>query len=329
MENRVPDHLAGKILTVEQYCKNLDHLARNGLKGISFTGGEPTLNQNLPALIRHAKVIFDRVELTSNGFRLQEMLPAIAPHLDLLKVSLDTLDPTLGKEITNGTIKEVERAVSSIRAACKLGLKVGINVVVMRSNLAEIERILELCREINMGSNTGRTYVSLLDFYFSQERRFKWEQEFVPIAQLAERFEKRFGPRMCQRRFGCTFYWFDADGVEVRFKDSLGPTHRAEKCRLCRLYCQEGIYGLKHSVEGWITTCPTGDLGHGVYLHPALTDLEADLILVPILRDITEARPETSSFNTMIERHVLAPNLGPIEESVFLQETIKEEFCNR
>lgn len=314
MENRVPAHLSGRLLTVTEYCRNLDHLARNGLKGIAFTGGEPTLNPNLPELIRFAANIFERVELTSNGRHLYEMLPRIVPHLNLLKVSLDTTDPAFAQEITNGTIREVDRAVTAIRGACALGLKVAINAVLMRSNLAEIGQIIELCRDINRHGYAGKAYVSLLDFFYSNEKRAIWESEFVPASELATGFEQRFGPKLVQNRFGCTFYWFTADGVDVRFKDSLGATHRAEKCRRCTLYCQEGIYGVKHSVEGWVTTCPTGDPRYGAHLAPGLNDAEADATLAPLLRDIAEARPDTSSFKTMIERHNLNPHCLPVAE---------------
>src|SRR5665213_43697 len=62
MENRVPDMLRGNNLTVEEYGRNLTHLARNGIRGISFTGGEPTLNPDLPEIITIARKIFERVE---------------------------------------------------------------------------------------------------------------------------------------------------------------------------------------------------------------------------------------------------------------------------
>lgn len=79
MENRAPVHLKGRDLGVEEYLANLAHLARQGLRGVSITGGEPTLNPDLPVLVSRAADIFDRVELTTNGLFLIEMLPALAP----------------------------------------------------------------------------------------------------------------------------------------------------------------------------------------------------------------------------------------------------------
>lgn len=309
MENHVPASLRGKALSVEEYCTNLAHLARNGFRAIAFTGGEPTLNPNLPELVRRAADMFDRVELTTNGRFLLDMLPLLAPYLDLLKVSLDAADPKLVRAITRGTIADFDRAVASIRAGCAAGLRVGVNVVLMRSNINQIDHIIDLIRSINAEGYPGKAYVSLLDFYYSDERRMTWEQEFVPINKLANQFMIRYGPCTEQERFGCRFFWFDADGVEVRFKDSQQATHRAPKCQRCVYYCQEGIYGLKHSAEGWVTTCPTGDPKYGVHLAPGLTDEEVDRLLSPLLQDIRLARPSYDSFPTLLKIHKLDPQM--------------------
>ena len=116
MENRVPENLKGRRLNVDDYISNLKHLARHGLRGVAFTGGEPTLNPDLPIIVKAASSIFERVELTTNGRFLVEMLPQLAPHLDLLKVSLDAVELQKVKSITEGTSFEFQRAISSIRA---------------------------------------------------------------------------------------------------------------------------------------------------------------------------------------------------------------------
>lgn len=310
MENRVPDALRGCHLTADDYISNLRHLARRGLRGVAFTGGEPTLNPELPLIIAEASNIFERVELTTNGRFLVEMLPALAPHLDLLKVSLDAEELQKVKTTTNKTSLESQRAITSIRAGCEVGLHVGINVVVMRSTVDMIDRVIDFCSEINSQGFPGEAYVSLLDFYYSEERRTTWEQEFLPLSELAPTFSNKFGPCTTQERFGCQFFWFETNNVRIRFKDSIGATHRAQKCHDCRRYCQEGIYGLKHSIEGWVTTCPTGDPDYGVHLPPRLADHDVDLRLEPLLQDLRGARPDCHSFITMLKTHALRPRAG-------------------
>jgi molybdenum cofactor biosynthesis enzyme MoaA len=313
MENRVPETLRGCRLNADDYISNLKHLARQGLRGVAFTGGEPTLNPDLPIIVKAASNIFERVELTTNGRFFVEMLPAIAPHLDILKVSLDAVELQKVKTITNGTSFESQRAITSIRAGCEAGLRVGINVVVMRSTVDQIDRIIDFCRMINLQGFSGEAYVSLLDFYYSEERRTTWEQEFLPLSELASAFSDKFGPCTSQERFGCQFFWFETNGVQIRFKDSIGATHRASKCRDCRRYCQEGIYGLKHSIEGWVTTCPTGDPKYGVHLQPMLSDKDVDLHLDSLLQDVRQARPDPQSFLTMLNVHALRPRAGVVK----------------
>jgi len=310
MENRVPSNLRGHSLSVDEYCINLEHLARNGLRGISFSGGEPTLNSDLPIIVARAAELFDRVELTTNGRFLTKMIPSLTPYLDILKVSLDAIDSQLAHAINNGSMEDVQRAVAAIRSGCSAGIRVGVNVVVMRSTVNQIENIIDLCKKVNSEGLPGKVYVSLLDFYYSEERRLIWEQEFFPIVELEARFISRYGPSVVQERFGCRFFWFDADGVQVRFKDSYTVTHRAPKCRDCQRYCQEGIYGLMHSIEGWVTTCPNDDPAYGVHLSPGLSAEEVDLRLGPLLKDIQQAKPDHNSFVTMLTTHGLDPALA-------------------
>ena len=92
----------------------------------------------------------------------------------------------------------------------------------MRSTADQIDGIIDLVRALNAEGYPGTAYVSLLDFYYSDERRAVWQQEFFPIEELAASFAACYGPSEAQERFGCRFFWFDADGVQVRFKDSYG-----------------------------------------------------------------------------------------------------------
>jgi molybdenum cofactor biosynthesis enzyme MoaA len=310
MENYVPAEFRGKKLSLSSYVRNLGHLARNGIRNISFTGGEPTLNPALPVLVAEAARLFDRVEVTTNGFRLAEYLAELAPNLSLLKVSLDAVEPRAVAMLTQGSVDEAKRAVDSIRAGCMIGLRVGVNCVLLRSNRDQIGPLLEVCRSINSEGFPGRCYVSVLDFYYTPERRETWLSEFVPVHQVMAALTGEYGSPTIEDRFGCRFFWIDAGGVEVRFKDSYGATQRAQKCHGCKQYCQEGIYGLKHSIEGWVTTCPSSDSALGVRLYESITDHEADHALEQLLRDIETAQPNSDAFEVMLRTHDL--NVKPI-----------------
>lgn len=306
MENQTPYFLRGNNLNMEDYCLNLAHIGRNGITGVSFTGGEPTVNPALPEIVTEARRIFQRVELTTNGLHLPKMLPELVSNLDIIKISLDAIDSNLVQKITQGTYKEKNRAIRAIQESCEAGLIVGVNVVVMRSNITQVPKIIEFCRNLNK-TGPGTVYISLLDLYYSPEKRNFWEKEFLPIGYLEKVFTQSYGLPKKQERFGCRFLWFDTDGVSVRFKDSFSATHRAIKCQKCNLYCQEGIIGIKHSIEGWVTTCPTSEPSYGIHLIPSLNTQEVDQLLNELLKDIHSAKPDNHSFKKLLEKHNLQP----------------------
>jgi cyclic pyranopterin phosphate synthase len=69
-----------RALPTERVAREIDRAAARGFKDVAFTGGEPTIRSDLPALIKHAKRRgFERVKVASNGLRY-----AHAPYLDHL-----------------------------------------------------------------------------------------------------------------------------------------------------------------------------------------------------------------------------------------------------
>ncbi|SCL36095.1 radical SAM protein [Micromonospora aurantiaca (nom. illeg.)] len=309
MENHTPARLRepGHRLTTAQYCRNLDHIADSGvLRGISFTGGEPTLNPDLPVLVAHARSRFDRVELTTNGKHLAGQIDRLAPHLDVIKVSLDAVDPTLSHQIMRGRPADHDVAVAAIRMSLAAGLAVGINIVAMRRNLNQIPRIVRLARTLRRQAGAGTLYVSVLDLYYTDETRALWLDEFVPIDRIASQLRERLGGSESQDRGGCEINWWQDDGVQIRLKSSYESTYRAQRCTRCPVYCQEGFYGLKHSVEGWVTPCPSSAEDLGVHLPAGLAEHDAQARLRPLLQELTSTRRVENSFNEFLRRRGLA-----------------------
>jgi hypothetical protein len=107
-------------------------------------------------------------------------------------------------------------------------------------------------------------------------------------------------------RGGCAIDWFDDDGVQIRLKSSYASTYRAGRCTGCAVYCQEGFYGLKHSVEGWVTPCPSGAQERGVHLPAGLDDAEAQTRLGPLLAELSATRRVDNSFDEFLRRRGLA-----------------------
>lgn len=297
MENIVPEFLQGKYLALDDYTNNLIHIRRNGIEGISFTGGEPTLNANLSEYLKFAKETFNRVELNTNGYKLSDHIDSIVKHVDLLKISLDTTNPKDLRKITNGRPYEFFDIVSAINIACKAGVNIAINSVLFKSNIDQLNPIIELCRTFNK-TNKKNVYISFLDLYYTYDRRDFFLNEYLSLSEIANDLTKEYGEPYKQDRHGCIFYWFNANGIAVRLKDSNSLTYRAKVCNTCDVYCQEGIYSLKHSVEGWVTTCPSRDIKMGTYLYGGITNEEANEKLSPIVKNLKNSKPDFDSYKT-------------------------------
>jgi molybdenum cofactor biosynthesis enzyme MoaA len=308
MENQVPARLRGARLSTPQYQRVLSAIAATGVVGgISFTGGEPTLNKDLPLLVASARRDFQRVELTTNGRRLPEQIDALAPHLDVIKVSLDAADRDLSHAIMRGQRADHDRALTAIRLALAAGLTVGVNVVVMRRNLAQIAQIIRAVAEMRAeaGAAAGSVYVSLLDLYYTPSTRALWLEEFMPLDALADQLAAELGAGLQQHRKGCVIRWFSWGDVQIRVKDSHESTYRGERCRSCTAFCQEGFYGLKLSVEGWLTPCPSGAEHLGVHLPAALADSELQDRIAPLVRELAATDLLEGSFLTFLTRNGL------------------------
>lgn len=90
------------------------------VRKIRLTGGEPTLCDDLPEFVAHARSLVDVVGLTTNGVLLEPMLPHLrAAGLNRLNISLDALDADGFRRFARRD--GLDRVVSSIRAARRYG----------------------------------------------------------------------------------------------------------------------------------------------------------------------------------------------------------------
>lgn len=114
-----------KELSTAEWKRILDACRRACIPQVTFTGGEPTMREDLPELIRHAEWFVTR--LNTNGRRL-------TPELcqKLYDASLDSVQITLyssEKEIHNRLVGApgFEETVAGIRNALAAGLNVSVN----------------------------------------------------------------------------------------------------------------------------------------------------------------------------------------------------------
>jgi cyclic pyranopterin phosphate synthase len=124
----------GELLTYEEITRLVTVLARQGVKTVRLTGGEPLLRRGLPDLVAQLTAVpgIEQVALTTNGVLLAEHAQALADAgLSRINVSLDSLRPDRFEQISQREgYPQVMEGLAAARAAGLDPIK--INAVAMR-----------------------------------------------------------------------------------------------------------------------------------------------------------------------------------------------------
>ena len=126
------------ILMRDQYCT----------EAVTLLGGEPFLYKDLPVVVRQARQQLGlRVEICTNGYRIERRLTEIAPYLDFLRISLDGIDAT------NDHIRKPGSHQSALNALCcarELGVRTGVTTTITSVNIAEVLPLARILEELGV-----------------------------------------------------------------------------------------------------------------------------------------------------------------------------------
>jgi cyclic pyranopterin phosphate synthase len=124
-------------------------MARNGIKKVKLTGGEPLLRGDLAAIVRGIRSIpqMEQVTLTTNGVLLKEQMKELAEAgISSINISLDTRDPENFRRITKRDLyDQVWDGIHEALRYPEIDLK--INMVPIDSNRENILGMAELARD--------------------------------------------------------------------------------------------------------------------------------------------------------------------------------------
>jgi cyclic pyranopterin phosphate synthase len=164
---------------------------RLNLRTIRFTGGEPLLYKELPALIRGARQLgISDLNLTTNGLLLEKQVPVLkSAGLTAVNVSLDATDPITF--LLMAKRRGLDQTLKGIDAALNAGIAVKINSVIMKGlnhnqvipllkYAAERQIIIRFLEIMAMGHLHGKTN----EHFFSQQEILKListQHRFSPI----------------------------------------------------------------------------------------------------------------------------------------------------
>jgi radical SAM protein with 4Fe4S-binding SPASM domain len=139
-------------LTTDQWKKILDQLWALGIPHIVFTGGEATLRNDLPELIKHAESNGQITGLNTNARRLVDMKyvqQLVDAGLDHVQITVESCVPEVHDEMmrTNGAFKQTIAGLQNVLAT---KLYVMTNTTMLKTNINAIPDTLDFLADMGV-----------------------------------------------------------------------------------------------------------------------------------------------------------------------------------
>jgi radical SAM protein with 4Fe4S-binding SPASM domain len=136
----VGDRRVGRELDTSEWIGIYDTLWKAGVPQVVFTGGEPTLRDDLVRLVSEADEFV--TGLVTNGTRLAELAePLRAASLDYAQVTIESSDPKIHDRMTC-TEGSHAKAIAGIRKAVSLGMQIVTNTTLTKTNAASFNETI-------------------------------------------------------------------------------------------------------------------------------------------------------------------------------------------
>ena len=138
-----------KELSTEQWIAVFKQARAMGAVQIGFSGGEPLVRKDLAELIKAARDLGFYTNLITSGIGLtQKKIDAFAEAgLDHIQISFQASDEVLNAALA-GSKKAFRQKLEMARAVKAHGYPMVLNFVLHRHNIDQIDRIIELCIEL-------------------------------------------------------------------------------------------------------------------------------------------------------------------------------------
>lgn len=215
------------ILSFEAMEKIIRALAKYGIKKVRVTGGEPMVRKGCLSFINQISSIpgINDVCLTTNGFYLKDAEQELKhTEIDMLNVSLDTLDKNTFAQTTRGG--DLDKVLLGLDTALNCGIKnIKINAVLMRG--INDNAIREFA-EFGKAHNFKIRFIEIMPFSAnnSYEKYGITADEIISKYSLIRTPEKDYSNNI-------ETYAFE-DGLEVGFIRPISKKF-CEKCNRLRL----------------------------------------------------------------------------------------------
>jgi len=124
----------------------INQLYTQGVRFVSFTGGEPLLRSDIGTIINYVNDKGMSVKINTNGFILEEKINEVKDAKSI-QLSLD------GREDINDYLRgesSYKRALKGLVAAKEKNIKVIINTVISKYNVHDLKDILDICKSYDV-----------------------------------------------------------------------------------------------------------------------------------------------------------------------------------
>lgn len=144
-----PRERTGKELSFEEIQSAIDQLAEAGCLYLSFTGGEALVHPRLEELIRYARSKRFVVKLKTNGSLLTDETVRMLQDAGVaqIDVSVYGATPETHDAFTRRPGSHAN-TVAGVRRAVAAGIGVRVNMSLVRANVNEVDRMVELARDL-------------------------------------------------------------------------------------------------------------------------------------------------------------------------------------
>ncbi|BAN48860.1 pyrroloquinoline quinone biosynthesis protein PqqE [Metapseudomonas resinovorans] len=205
----------GEELTTAQWIEVFRQARELGAAQLGFSGGEPLVRQDLEELIRAARELGYYTNLITSGIGLTEArLTAFKDAgLDHIQVSFQAADEEVNNLLA-GSRKAFAQKLAMARAVKAQGYPMVLNFVTHRHNIDSIERIIELCIELEAD------FVELATCQFYGWAELNRAGLLPTRAQLerAERITNEYREKLAAEKHPCKLIFVTPDYYEERPK---------------------------------------------------------------------------------------------------------------
>ncbi len=211
-------------MTPEEIQKTVNIAASFGIRKVKLTGGEPTLREDIPEIVKRIKDTpgVEEVSMTTNGLLLSAYAERLKEAgLARVNVSLDTLKPEKFKQITG--LDRLGDVLSGLEEASKTGLHpVKVNMVLLKGvNEDEIPDMIDFAK--------NKDFILQIIELESPDEDELYNRYHVDLG-IVEDLLQNMAEKTTVRRMHHRSKYHLRNGGEVEI---VKPMHNTEFCKYC------------------------------------------------------------------------------------------------